>query len=229
MIKLTTTREIKPFVNTCIYGESGVGKTQLCSTVDAPLIISAEGGLLTLHNKDIPVFEIHGKKECNEVYDWLAGSNESSQYKTICIDSLSEIAEVLLAEEKANTKDARQAYGVMNDEMAILIRGFRDIKKDVYFTCKQKRLVNDTTQAVNFIPSVPGNSLLQSLPYFFDELFVMRIGVLEDGSSYRFIQTVKDRQYEAKDRSGSLKPVIEPHLGKIIDTIKVAMQPQKGE
>lgn len=220
MIKLTSTKEIGSNVNFLIYAEAGWGKTTQCKNVEAPLIISAEGGLLALSGTDLPVFEINNREDCNEVYDWIMMSAEANKYKTICIDSLSEIAEVLLTDEKQKSKDARQAYGVMFDEMSLLIRGFRDMKKDVYFSAKMKRVVDDASGAVTFTPSVPGQMLLQALPHFFDEVFVGRYGKLEDGSVYRYLQTTSDMQYTAKDRSGTLTPVAEPHLGKVIETIK---------
>jgi len=219
MIKLTTTAMASPFANILVYGEAGVGKTTLCKTAKNPLIISAEGGLLALKGEDIPVLAINTREDCNEAYEWLTMSDEADKYDTICIDSLSEIAEVLLSDEKSKTKDARQAYGVMNTEMEILIRAFRDIPKHVYFSCKQKRLTDDSSGRVTFIPSVPGQTLLQGLPYFFDEVLCMRIAQLEDGTKYRYLQTEKDLQYDAKDRSGELAKQEEPNLAKIIAKI----------
>jgi len=220
-MKIKFTNELqKVGINFCVYGEAGIGKTTLCSTAPRPLIISAEGGLLSLSDHKIPVVEIQSRKDCDEVYDWLTMSEDAKAYDTICIDSLSEIAEVLLTEYKRSYKDARQAYGEMNDDMAILIRAFRDLsEKHVYFSCKIKRLVDEKSGLVSFIPSVPGNTLLQSLPFFFDELFVMRMGKLEDGSLYRYLQTTKDLQYEAKDRSGKLSSIVKPNIAEIITQI----------
>lgn len=220
MIKLTNTKDIGAFANFLVYAPAGWGKTTLIGTTPEPLIISAEGGLLALSGTDIDVFEIKNREDCNEVYEWITRSEEAKKYKTICIDSLTEIAEVLLSDEKGRNKDARQAYGIMFDEMSILIRSFRDLKRDVYFTAHQKRIVDDNSGAVTFTPSVPGNMLLQALPHFFDEVFVGRYGKLEDGTQYRYIQTNGDMQYTAKDRSGTLKPVVKPNLGEIIETIK---------
>lgn len=207
-------------INFCIYGEAGIGKTTLCATAPRPIIISAEGGLLSLADVRIPAINIASHTDCNEVYEWVTMSEEAKNYDTICIDSLSEIAEVLLSEYKGMYKDARQAYGEMNDDMATLIRKFRDLhEKHVYFSCKIKRLVDDSSGAITYVPGVPGNTLLQGLPFFFDELFVMRMGRLEDGTLYRYLQTSKDLQYEAKDRSSKLASIIEPDIAKIITTI----------
>lgn len=227
MIKLTTTANASPYANLLVFGEAGAGKTTLCKTAENPLIISAEGGLLALQDEDLPVFLIKDREDCNEVYEWLTKSNEADEFDTICIDSLSEIAEVLLADEKANSKDARQAYGVMNDEMTTLIRAFRDLPKHVYFSAKMKRLVDDASGRVSFIPSVPGQTLLQGLPYFFDEVLALRIGVMEGGATYRYLMTKKDTQWEVKDRSNKLEPMDKPDLKHII--AKVVGTPQTQE
>jgi phage nucleotide-binding protein len=219
-IKLISTKDtLEGGVNFLVYGEAGVGKTTLIHTAEKPIIISAEGGLMSLRKYDIPAFAIKSRADCDEIYDWLQMSEEAKQYDTICIDSLSEIAEVLLTDYKQQYKDARQAYGDMNDDMAILIRGFRDLPKNVYFTAKMKKVTDEKSGAIYFIPSVPGNTLLQSLPYFFDEVFAMRFGKLADGTIYRYLQTAGDLQWTAKDRSGTLKLQTEPNIAKIIATI----------
>lgn len=225
-IKLTTTDARIQHVNILVYGESGIGKTTLCATAPNPLIISAEGGLMSLRKFKIPVFEISKRDDCDEIYDWLKLSAEAKKFDTICLDSLSEIAEVLLSDEKAVNKDTRAAYGTMADEMAILVRGFRDLPKHVYMTAKLKRIIDDTSGAVTFAPSMPGKVMLDALPYLYDEVFAMRYGQLQDGTKYRYLQTAGDRQYPAKDRSGTLRPVERPHLGHVISTM-LAVEEEK--
>ena len=77
-IKVKSTKDVIHFVNLMIYGDAGIGKTVLCSTAPAPIIISAEGGLLSLADKDLPVIEVECVKDVNQVYDWLTKSKEAS-------------------------------------------------------------------------------------------------------------------------------------------------------
>lgn len=217
-INLTSTQQIIHHVNLLVYGESGAGKTTICGTAPDPLIVSAEGGLLSLADKDIPVFEIQKRADCDEIYDWLKMSKEAHKYKTICFDSLSEIAEVLLADEKAANKDARAAYGIMAEEMSILIRGFRDLDFNTVFTAKAKKVVDEATGAITFMPSVPGQQLLNNLPYFFDEVLRLDIGKDANGT-FRYLQTVGDRRFVAKDRSGKLLPQEKPDIAYIFNKI----------
>lgn len=219
-IKLTSTSKIIHNVNALVYGESGSGKTHLCGTAPGPLILSQEGGLLTLADKDIPVFEIKGRDDINEAHDWLSSSAEAKKkYYTICIDSISEIAEVILTDEKADTADARKAYGEMADLMATTIRGFRDLPYNTCFTAKIKKLEDENSGAISYMPSVPGKVLLNDLPYFFDEVFVMKVGKNKEKQTIRWLQTVGDRQYIAKDRSGKLEAREVPNLTTVFTKI----------
>lgn len=218
-MKLTSTNRSLHFLNILVYGESGVGKTYLCSTAPNPLIISAEAGLLSLADFNIDVFEITKRKDCDEIYDFLTMSKEAKKYETICIDSLSEIAEVLLTDEKKRNKDARAAYGVMNDEMQIVVRGFRDLPYHVYFTAKNKKQEDESVGTIYHMPSLPGKQMLENLPYFFDLVCKLDFGKLADGTRYRYLSTVGDRNHVAKDRSGKLHPAEKPDLTYLINKI----------
>lgn len=215
-LKLTTTKTTVHYVNMLVYGESGIGKTTLCKTAPAPIIISAEKGLLSLADVDIPVVEVHNIKDIDEVYTYLL---KNTQYQTVCIDSLSELSEVVLAEAKATIKDGRMAYGAMADKMMHITRLFRDLpNKHTYFIAKQKRMTDEATGKMSYVASVPGQSYANNLPYFFDVVACMRIGK-KDKDEYRYLQTQPGLQYEAKDRSGKLAKEEKPDLTYIINKI----------
>ena len=225
-LKLTSTAAIVQKVNILCYGESGTGKTYMMQTADKPLILSAEKGLLSLADVDLPVYEIKSRDQLNEAYDWLSGSKEAKdKYDVICIDSISEVAEMLLAEEKEATKDGRAAYGNMADLMTVTIRAYRDLPFHTYFTAKLKKVVDEATGVTSFMPSVPGQMLLNNLPYLFDEVLRLDIGKLKGGQKYRFLDTVGDRRYIAKDRSGRLSAKEEPNLHKLIQKMTAVGEP----
>jgi phage nucleotide-binding protein len=228
-MKITSTIQIPHFVNGLVYGDAGVGKTTLASTAPDVLILSAEGGLLSLAGHDLPVVELTNRNVINEAHDWLKRSKEAKQYKTIFIDSVSEIAEILLAEELAVTKDGRAAYGEMASLMTATIRGYRDLPYHVIFTAKIKKIVDDATGATSFMPSVPGQILLNNLPYLVDLVMFMNIGKLSDGTKYRYLDTVGDRRYIAKDRSGQLAAKEKPDLSYIFDKITKTGEPVTKE
>ena len=215
-IKITTTQRHSDAVKILVYGESGFGKTVLCGTAPNPIIISAESGLLSLRAQNLPVIEVSSVTDLDEAYTYCS----TSEYSTICLDSVSEIAEVCLSELKKKYKDGRKAYGDMFDMVAERIRKFRDLPgKHVYFTAKQVRSEDADTGITRYGPSMPGKTLTNNVEYFFDEVLCLRIGETEGGEKYRYLQTQPDIQYKAKDRSGALDDMEPPNLTKIFNKI----------
>ncbi|RKX64881.1 MAG: AAA family ATPase [Tenericutes bacterium] len=219
-VSITNTKVTSGKVKALVYGRPGIGKTMLASTAPKPLIISAEAGLLSLADHDIPVAEISSMADLTDIYNYVKDDPDAQEFETIVLDSISEIAEVILSANKKTNKDPRAAYGQTNDEVASLIRGFRDLKNfHVYFVAKEGKVVDDATGLTSYFPSMPGKTLTQSIGYFFDEVLVMRLGKTESGASYRYLQTAPDLQYEAKDRSGKLNMITKPDLGVVFKKI----------
>lgn len=194
------------YLKVLVYGASGAGKTRLASTIPDNIILSAESGLLSLKDFDIDYIQIRTMDDMRQAYEFLLAD---TKYKWVTLDSISEIAEVVLSEEKKNTKDPRKAYGEMQEIMTHMMRSFRDLNKNVYFSAKQDKVKDESTGGMLFAPSAPGQKLGQAMPYLFDEVFAIQVWKDEEGKTQRMLQTERDNQYEAKDRSGSLD-VAEP-------------------
>lgn len=207
-------------VKCLVYGKAGAGKTHLISTVMSPIVISAESGLLTLRKHQIPYITVKTRADIFNAFQWLQGAAEARQFATVCPDSLTEIADIFLAEIKATCKDGRQQYGMLADQMNQVIRDFRDLKFDVYMSAQQEFDKDDYTGMMINRAKMPGKQLGASLPYFFDEVFQLTTATTPQGQSYRVLRTQGDAANDAKDRSGCLAPVEEPHLGKIFAKIK---------
>lgn len=207
-----------------VHGPAGAGKTTLCSTTGEPtIIISAEAGLLSLRGFDIPVLEVKTLDELYEAYAYVAGP-EGADYSWVCLDSISEIAEVVLNYEKKNNKDPRAAYGLLAEKMTDLIRAFRDLPgKNVLFLCKQDKVKDEQSGAVLYGPSMPGNQLKNGLSYFFDEVLALRVEKDAEGNPTRWLQTQRDYNYESKDRSGALDMFETPSIAAIAAKIRGAV------
>lgn len=221
-IALKNTRDVstEKGVKILVHGVAGAGKTSLIKTLANPIVLSAESGLLALQDHDIPYLEIKALDDLMEAFEWLTTSEDARQFDTVCLDSISEIAEVVLAKEKKTAKDPRQAYGATQDEMAKIVRAFRDIEGyNVYFSAKTERTTDDTGRLL-WSPMMPGNKMGQALPYFFDEVFALRVEKNEAGENMRMIQTDLDGIWSAKDRSGRLDFWEQPDLGAIMLKIK---------
>ncbi|HWV46989.1 MAG TPA: ATP-binding protein [Nitrospira sp.] len=228
----STTHGIKCMV----YGPAGMGKTVLNATMPNPVMISAESGALSLSQKNLerifgvghpwvtynmPIIVVKTIDDLKDAFRYLTESAEATQFQSCGLDSLSEIAEVVLNAAKRTVKDPRQAYGELIEKMETVVRDFRDIKgKNVLFLSKMEPMKDELTGVVKYGPMMPGAKLGVKMPYFFDEVFRYGISKAPDGSEFRFLQTQPDLQYEAKDRSGALDKTEYPMMWPIFDKIK---------
>lgn len=223
MIKLQSTADVglRNGVKMLVYGGAGAGKTVLCSTAPAPIILSAESGLLSLRRVRLPYIEIKTLQDLIEAYNWCKSSREAAQFATICLDSISEIAEVVLESEKQRQKDPRKAYFELQTILEKIVRDFRDLPgKHVYFSAKMEATKDGNTGAVMYGPSMPGQKIGPSLPYFFDEVFRLFVGKdPTNNQEFRALRTRPDYQSDAKDRSGMLDELEYPDLSRIIAKI----------
>lgn len=218
-IHLNSTKDFtQKGVKVLVYGNAGAGKTYLCSTLPKVLIVSAESGLLTLRNHNLPYITVKSSQDLADVYRYITESDEAKQFESIALDSVSEIAEVCLSEYKESEKDGRQAYMKMQEDVVKILRSFRDIEKNVYFSAKMER-TEDADGNLYYAPSFPGKNLTTNVSYFFDEVFALLTRKNEEGKIERSLLTQTDNKYIAKDRSGVLDMYEEADLGKVIAKI----------
>jgi len=211
-------------VKMLVYGQAGAGKTSLIPTLPNPVILSAEGGLLSIADANLPFFDIASMDDLQEAYKWLTESEEAKQFQSVALDSISEVAEVVLAHELSqmvNGKkvDGRMAYGELNSKMSGLIRAFRDLPgKHVLMTAKLEKSQDEMGRML-YNPSMPGKSLTQQLPYHFDMVFALRVEKDGEGNTHRALMCDSDGLWLAKSRSHVLDAWEQPNLGDIIKKI----------
>lgn len=224
------------YVKAMVYAGPGLGKTVLTTTLGpGTLMVSAESGLLSVRRAnlerlfgvgnptidyDMTVLEVKNVLGLIEIRQWLYGSAEARRFHTVALDSITEIAEVVLKNAKAAVKDPRQAYGHLSDTIIEEVRNFRDLPHHhVLMTAKEEQYKDELTGGFRYGPAMPGRKLGPALPYYFDEVFRLGIAKTEKGEPYRFLQTQPDSQYDAKDRSGALAVVEPPHLSTVFAKI----------
>jgi phage nucleotide-binding protein len=215
-IKIKSTKEVSADgANIVIYGESGVGKTTLISHLSNSIILSADKGLLSISDFDIPYIEINDMQDVDDSYNYI--KKNLDKYDHIIFDSLTEIAEVVLFEMKEGKKDKRQAYGELADAFGVMIRRFRDLSGiNTIFLAKRKHIIDEDGQVIGFEPMMPGRVLPHGLPYLTDEVFAY----VMDRKKERAFITSAERKYPAKDRSGRLDPLEKnPNLNDIINKL----------
>lgn len=222
-------------VKLLVYSPPGMGKTLLTATAPKPLLISAESGLLSLAPKniervfgndpnvcrDIPVIPVTSMMDMIGAYNWVSQNLGKEYFETVCLDSISEIGEILLSSLKATTKDPRQAYGELIEQLSKMLRAFRDLPNvNVYMSAKMDRLKDDSVGTITYNISMPGSRLAQDLPYLFDEVFYLGLVTDQNGKGQRMLHTQPTFQYYAKDRSGALDAMEQPNLTNIINKIR---------
>jgi phage nucleotide-binding protein len=198
-----------------VYGQAGAGKTSLIPTLPNPVVLSAESGLLSIKDADVPYVEISSMATLREAYQWLL-DGEGKEYESIALDSISEIAEVVLNYEKKKSADPRQAYGALAEQMGDMIRAFRDLPgRNVYFSAKLEKSTDEMGN-VMYAPMMPGNKVGQSLPFFFDIVMPLRVTKDENGQTIRALMTESDGLWQAKARGYALEQWEPADLGAII-------------
>ena len=237
MPKFTTAQDASAMngVKVLAHGDSGVGKTVLTATLRTPVLISAESGSLSLKTENLirlfgpnnptvtynmPMILIENIDDLIDAYNWCASSAEARQFQSVGLDSLTEVAEVILNNAKKQVKDARQAYGELISKMENTVRLFRDLpQKHVLMVAKTEPLKDDLSGVVKYSPAMPGSKLGPKLAYFFDEVFYVGVNNHPQHGKYRYLQTQPDLQRVAKDRSGALAEMEAPNMTSVINKI----------
>ena len=206
-----------------VFGASGAGKTTLCATAPGKtLIISMEAGLLSIKDKDnVTAIEVKEASEIEEIAQLLESGK--LDYDTVCLDSVTEMSEILLASEKARSKDPRRAYGEVIEVMTRTMRRFRDLKIHVIFVAKEDKIRDEQTGVFHHQPMMVGAKLPVQIPYFFDDVLALRTFTEENEEGKkiinRWLQTTIGDNYTAKDRSGKLETFEEPNLTHVINKL----------
>lgn len=209
-----------------ISGESGTGKTSQCRFLnpDETVILSGEEGLLCFKKYGyMPklVASVKTVEDLEQAYDELSEGIDG--IKNIFIDSLTEVAEVVLTSLKsdpkyADPKMALKMWGTYNDTMTKIIKSYRDLSQyNVIFTCLTEKAKDglDTYDEFN----LPGSALKSDLMSWFDICLHMVAYKDEDGSDQRVFLTSKSDTRLGKDRSGLLENTEPADLSAIINKI----------
>lgn len=192
-------------VNICVYGPSGIGKTTLLTTLPKheTLILSMEKGLLSVAGSGIDYVNINSTADLAEAYRMLTeDAGWMAKYKYIGLDSITDLAETILGEERKKNPDARAAYGSMATMMMPIIKQFRNLPYNVIFITKLDTVQDEITGGVMFGPMFPGKQLPKQMPYIVDALLAARPTMMDaDGNVQRYLQTQPDFQWQAKTRT----------------------------
>jgi hypothetical protein len=124
--------------------------------------------------------------------------------------------------ERSGKPDMRGAYGLHGQEMIAWLTHLQHTRnKNIWFVGILDERIDDYNRKV-FSPQIDGSKTGLELPGIVDQVIAMAELKDEDGNPFRaFINhTLNQWGYPAKDRSGRLDAIEEPHLGRLMAKIK---------
>ena len=129
--------------------------------------------------------------------------------------------------DKTGRPDVRGAYGLHGREMIGWLTHLQHTRaKNVLFVGFLDEKLDDFNRRF-FAPQIDGSKTGNELPGIVDEVITMAEMTDDGGKPYRaFVcQTLNQWGFPAKDRSGRLDPVEEPHLGRLMEKIRGPAKP----
>lgn len=163
----------------------------------------------------------------------LGNVSQLDKYATIFIDSITVAGRLCFnwckrqpqaLSEKTGKTDIRAAYGLHGQEMIAWLTHLQHTRdKNVWFLGILDEKIDEFNRRF-FQPQIEGSKTGLELPGIVDEVITMAEITSSEGESYRaFVcQTINKCGYPAKDRSGRLDEMEEPHLGKLMQKISTA-------
>ena len=203
-----------------VYGPPGAGKTPIINTAPRPVMIACETGLLSMKGSTVPCAMATTPETIADFFQWLLTSHEAKNYDTICLDSGSQMCQILLNRElsgkskSGNKVDGKAAYGAMaNKAMEYFNQLYFMAEKHVYIICKC-----DETEPVKK-PYFPGQMLNAEVPYLYDEVLYLSLVNIQGVGEVQAMRTKTSYDVLARDRSGNLAEFEPPHLTNLFNKI----------
>jgi hypothetical protein len=158
------------------------------------------------------------------------------RYETLFVDSISVAGRLCFQwcrgqpeafSEKSGKPDIRGAYGLHGREMIAWLTHLQHTRgKNIIFVGILDEKLDDFNRKV-YVPQIDGSKTGLELPGIVDEVLTLTAIKDEQGQLRRVLvcQTLNPWGYPAKDRSGRLEMVEEPHLGRLFAKIRAPARP----
>lgn len=190
------------------------------------------GGPNPALREDQPYSQAHFDAVCEQ----FGSTSVLDKYDTVFIDSITVAGRLCLQwckgqpqviSERTGKPDVRGAYGLHGQEMIAFLTHLQHTRhKNIWFVGILDERTDDFNRKV-FVPQIDGSKTALELPGIVDQVITLAEIQSEDGGSYRaFINhTLNLYGYPAKDRSGRLDLIEEPHLGRLMEKIRQPVRP----
>ena len=158
------------------------------------------------------------------------------KYETVFVDSITVAGRLCFQwckgqpqafSDKTGKPDTRGAYGLHGQEMIAWLTHLQHTRgKNIWLVGILDEKMDDFNRRF-FSPQIEGSKTGLELPGIVDEVITMGELKSDDGTPYRaFVcHTLNPFGFPAKDRSGRLDMVEEPHLGRLMAKIASAAKP----
>jgi hypothetical protein len=178
----------------------------------------------------------YGQASCYSTahYDAVGGALENlDRYDVIFVDSGTAISRRALrwaeqqseaVSERTGRKDIRGAYGLLGREMVAWLNQLQRARgKAIVLVSILEKVIDDFGKA-EWQPQFEGAKTGRELPGIVDEIITMQWIDFGDGVPVRAFVCASPNPwgYPAKDRSGRLEQIEEPHLGKLLAKLTAA-------
>ena len=185
------------------------------------------GGANPALREDQPYSQAHYNAVCEKFGD----PSSLDKYETVFIDSITVAGRLCFQwckgqpqafSEKTGKADTRGTYGLHGQEMIAWLTHLQHTRgKNIWFVGILDEKLDDFNRKV-FVPQIEGSKTGLELPGIVDQVVTMAEITADDGGKFRaFVNhTLNPFGFPAKDRSGRLEVLEEPHLGKLMAKIK---------
>lgn len=227
-IQTTGAADYPTHIKALIAGPPGSGKTKFSATAPKPFMLSAEGGLMSIADDNVPYItteRVGGIVGMKTLLETLRQDPETRkeqlgiEVETFIIDTIDEVGRLMMREHLAAEKVAHpriQDYGWLKETLTAFTRAVRNLDMNVIMTCHLKSVTDGENGPQKYIPAIDG-SFSEAIPGYVDLAFVLRNDLeteIVDNQMQRtvkrWLQTYPEPQYDwIKDRSGKLPQKIE--------------------
>ena len=180
--------------------------------------------------------QVYSQAHFDAVCEQFGDPSALDKYQTVFIDSITVAGRLCFQwakgqpqaiSERSGKPDMRGAYGLHGQEMIAWLTHLQHTReKNIWFVGILDEKLDDFNRKV-FTPQIDGSKTGNELPGIVDEVIAMAEVSEGDGEPYRaFVcQTLNTFGYPAKDRSGRLDLIEEPHLGRLMGKISGPAKP----